>query len=198
VWPCGRLYCFHLSRDIAGTIKTLTIKGLATGRMEIIFSCLVEEESHIRVKTGQTAGFDFGLTTFLTGHNGHDIHAPQPLRQSLRAVRKPSAPWRARCQGRSTDAKPNRPSLACIAGLPINAKPGTGTQHGRCASATISSILRIWSCGAWLSWWGRKVADVGFGRFVQILHQAAEKFGTHVHHVDRFVPCVCDGRAAPA
>ena len=36
--------------------------------------------------------------------------------------------------------------------------------------------------------WGRKVADVGFGRFVQILHQAAEKFGTHVHHVDRFFP----------
>jgi putative transposase len=88
VWLCGRLYCFHLSRDIAGTIKTLTIKRLATGRMEIIFSCLVEEESRIRVKTGQTAGFDFGLTTFLTGHNGHDIHAPQPLRQSLRVVRK--------------------------------------------------------------------------------------------------------------
>jgi putative transposase len=38
VWLCGRLYCFHLSRDIAGTIKTLTIKRLATGRMEIIFS----------------------------------------------------------------------------------------------------------------------------------------------------------------
>ena len=59
MWLCGRLYCFHLSRDIAGTIKTLTIKRLATGRIEIIFSCLVEEESRIRVKTGQTAGFDF-------------------------------------------------------------------------------------------------------------------------------------------
>src|SRR6266702_1650332 len=52
------------------------------------FRCLIEEESRIRVKTGQTAGFDFGLTTFRTGHNGHDIHAPQPLRLSLRAVRK--------------------------------------------------------------------------------------------------------------
>ena len=54
--------------------------------------------------------------------------------------------------------------------------------------------------------WGRKVTDLGFGRFVQILHQgsrcrgsdAAEKHGAHVHHIDRFVPCVCDGRAAPA
>jgi 3-oxoacyl-[acyl-carrier-protein] synthase III len=46
--------------------------------------------------------------------------------------------------------------------------------------------------------WGRKVTDLGFGRFVQILHQAAEKHGVHVHYIDRFVPCVCDGRAAPA
>ena len=36
--------------------------------------------------------------------------------------------------------------------------------------------------------WGRKVADLGFGRFVQVLHQAAEKRGTHVHHIDRFFP----------
>ena len=36
--------------------------------------------------------------------------------------------------------------------------------------------------------WGRKVSDLGFGRFVHILHQAAEKHGTHVHHIDRFFP----------
>jgi putative transposase len=36
--------------------------------------------------------------------------------------------------------------------------------------------------------WGGKVADLGFGRFVQILHQAADKLGTHVHHIDRFFP----------
>jgi putative transposase len=35
---------------------------------------------------------------------------------------------------------------------------------------------------------GRKVTDLGFGRFVQILHQAAEKHGAHVHHIDRFFP----------
>jgi putative transposase len=36
--------------------------------------------------------------------------------------------------------------------------------------------------------WGRKVANLGFGRFVQVLHQAADKLGTHVHHIDRFFP----------
>ena len=45
--------------------------------------------------------------------------------------------------------------------------------------------------------WGRKVADLSFGRFVQILHQAAEKHGTHIHHIDRFFPStkrchICD------
>lgn len=28
------------------------------------------------------------LAHFLTGHNGHDIHAPQPLKHSLRQLRK--------------------------------------------------------------------------------------------------------------
>src|SRR5215510_15428240 len=88
LWLFGRLYRFHHSRDLQGVIKTLTIKRLPTGRMVVIFSCLCEDEPIVRVKTGHTAGFDFGLTQFLTGHNGHDVQAPQPLRQSLRALRK--------------------------------------------------------------------------------------------------------------
>jgi putative transposase len=36
--------------------------------------------------------------------------------------------------------------------------------------------------------WGRKVADVGFGQFVQILHATAQKTGAEVHHIERFFP----------
>ena len=84
----GRLYRFHQSREIVGTIKTVTIKRLPTGRMAVMFSCLCEDEPCVRRKTGHTAAFDFGLTQFLTGHNGHNIRAPLPLRHCLRQIRK--------------------------------------------------------------------------------------------------------------
>jgi transposase len=102
LWLFGRLYRFHHSREVEGTIKTLTIKRLPTGRIVVIFSCLCEDAPINRAMTGYSAGFDFGLQTFLTGSDGSRF--------------------------------------------------------------------------------------LGFGRFVQILHQAAEKHGTHVHHIDRFFP----------
>jgi putative transposase len=35
---------------------------------------------------------------------------------------------------------------------------------------------------------GRKVADLGLGQFVQILHATAQKTGVDVHHIDHFFP----------
>jgi hypothetical protein len=36
--------------------------------------------------------------------------------------------------------------------------------------------------------WGRKVSDLGFGHFVQILHHVAAQTGTVVHHIDPWFP----------
>jgi len=79
-------YKFAKSREIAGTIKTVTIKRDALGELSVYFSCLVDPESTDRVMTGKSAGFDFGLTTFLTGNDGAAIQAPQPFKHSLRQI----------------------------------------------------------------------------------------------------------------
>ena len=36
--------------------------------------------------------------------------------------------------------------------------------------------------------WGRKVSDLGFAGFVDILHHVASKLGTVVHHIDPWFP----------
>ncbi len=188
VWLFGRLYRFHLSRDIPGAIKTLTIKRLPTGRMEIIFSCLVEEEPGCRVKTGHTAGFDFGLTTFLTGHAGHDISAPQPLRQSLRVVRKANRALARKMPG----SQHRRQAKQTLAGIHRRIARQRQAWHWETARGLCQRYDALYledlELRGMATLWGRKVSDVGFGRFVQILHQAAAKFGTHVHHIDRFFP----------
>jgi putative transposase len=66
----GRLYRFHASRPIEGTIKTVTIKRLPTGRMMVCFSCVFDQGSSSKTLTGHSVGFDFGLSQFLTGSDG--------------------------------------------------------------------------------------------------------------------------------
>jgi putative transposase len=188
LWLFGRLYRFHQSREIAGTIKTVTIKRLPTGRMEVMFSCLCEEDPSIRVKTGQTAGFDFGLRQFLTGHNGHDIQAPQPLRSSLRQLRKANRALSRKMLG-SGHRRQARHALAMVHRRIAHQRAAWhwDTAHVLCERYD-TIYLEDLELRGMAALWGRKVADLGFGRFVQVLHQAAAKHGTHVHHIDRFFP----------
>jgi putative transposase len=188
LWLFGHLYRFHHSRAITGTIKTLTIKRLPTGRLEVIFSCLCEDETVTRVKTGQTAGFDFGLTTFLTGHNGHEVHAPQPLRQSLRTVRKANRALSRKLPG-SEHRHQARQTLSGVHRRIVHQRQAWHWDTARALCQRYDTIyLEDLELRGMASMWGRKVADLGFGHFMQILHQAAEKCGTHIHHIDRFFP----------
>src|SRR5438094_5802418 len=70
------VYKFAKSREIDGVIKTVTIKRDALGDLYVYFSCFVPSQPISRTMTGQSAGFDFGLTTYLTGHDGTEHHAP--------------------------------------------------------------------------------------------------------------------------
>jgi putative transposase len=188
VWLFGRAYRFHQSREIAGTIKTVTIKRLPTGRMAVMFSCLCEEATIIRRKTGQTAAFDFGLGQFLTGHNGHDIQAPQPFRHTLRQVRKANRALARKVPG-SRQRRDARHTLAMVHRRIAHQRSAWhwDTAHALCQRYD-TIYLEDLELRGMSAMWGRKVADLGFGRFVQILHQAAVKHGTHVHHIDRFCP----------
>ena len=80
------VYRFAKSREIEGAIKTVTIKRDPLGDLFVYFSCLVESEPSDRVMTGNSAGFDFGLVTYLAGSDGSEHHAPQPFKQSLKAL----------------------------------------------------------------------------------------------------------------
>ena len=64
---------FHKSRELDGTIKTVTFKRDAVGDLWICFSLDNAGNQTKTSKTGQTAGFDFGMKTFLTLSDGTRI-----------------------------------------------------------------------------------------------------------------------------
>ena len=66
----------------------MTIKRTPLG--ELFMAVVVDEVDELATKseTGKSAGFDFGLKTFLTCSDGSKIESPQFFKQSLNAVRK--------------------------------------------------------------------------------------------------------------
>ena len=69
----------RLSREIAGKIKTCTIKREVDG-WYVIFT--TETEKQLLEKTGESVGIDVGLENFVTLSNGEQIENPRFLRQS--------------------------------------------------------------------------------------------------------------------
>ena len=80
-------FSFHKHREITGDIKTITIKRDRCGDYWICFSCDNVNTSKPMAKTGESAGFDFGMKTFLTCSNGDKIVSPQFLKKSLNKLR---------------------------------------------------------------------------------------------------------------
>jgi putative transposase len=104
----NRIYQFWKSREIEGTVKTLTIKRTPLGElfMVVVVDDVVDPE--LKFATGRIAGFDFGLKTFLTCSDslrgvaiGSSIESPQFLKQSLNVIKKASRQHSKKLRGSS-------------------------------------------------------------------------------------------------
>jgi putative transposase len=74
------VYQYWNSREIEGTVKTLTIKRTTLGELFMVVVVDSVEEPETKVETSRIAGFDFGLKTFLTCSDGTKIESPQFLK----------------------------------------------------------------------------------------------------------------------
>lgn len=181
-------YKFAKSRDIDGTIKTVTIKRDALGELYVYFSCLLEPEPTARVMTGKSAGFDFGLTQYLTGNEGQTITAPQPFKAGLRQLAKANRALSTKRQGSHNRTKARR-HLARVHRRVAHVRRDFHWQTARDLCQTYDAIsLETLNLQGMKALWGRKVSDLGFASFVDILHHVASKLGTVITHIDRWYP----------
>ena len=82
-----RWYKYFQSRNIEGKVKTLTVKRDAVGDIYVYLVCDSQLEQ-VRLRTGKSVGFDFGLKKFLTASDGHDITSPNFFMQNIKTIRK--------------------------------------------------------------------------------------------------------------
>lgn len=192
----GQQYKFHKSRNIIGKIKTVTIKRSKAGELYAYFVTDLEIEPS-GTMSGKSAGFDFGLKTFLSVSDGTSIESPLFLRKMLTQKAKLQKRF-ARCVRGSSRWHSLKYSLAKLDEKIANQRRDwffklandltDRFDHLFFETLNLKGMQRLW---------GRKVSDLAFGMFLDILKWVAEKKGKIVKCIDRWHPssqlCNCCG-----
>ncbi len=184
----NRVYQFCQSREIEGTVKTMTIKRTPLGELFMVVVVDNVLQPEIKFTTGEIAGFDFGLKTFLTCSDGSKIESPQFLKQSLNAIKKSSKLHSKKLKA-SSNRERARKDLA---------RKHEDIYHRRSdwfwklahqltdrfdvlcfETLNLKGMQRLW---------GRKISDLAFGEFLQILEWVAKKKNKQLVFIDRWYP----------
>ena len=177
----GYNYKFWLSRKIIGKIKTVTVKRDHIGDFYICIS--LEQEAKSRVATGKIAGIDFGLKTFLSLSDKTEIEAPLYHLKNLKQIKKLNRSLSKKKKG-SNHRKQAKKKLAK---LHIQIANQRKDYFHKLSNDLVSKYDTIFiedlNMKAMQMMWGRKVSDLGFSEFVNIL-----SYKMKVEKIDRFYP----------
>ena len=118
-----RIYKFWKSRGIEGKIKTVTIKRNPLGEI-FIFVVTDYVDSQVVAMSGKSAGFDFGLKTFLSCSDSTEIQSPLFLKQSIKELKLASRQHSTKKKG-SNNKEKARKNLVRVHEKVVNRRTGT-------------------------------------------------------------------------
>lgn len=185
-----RVYQYWNKREIEGKVKTLTIKRTPLGELFMVVVVDTSEPT-VKFETGKIAGFDFGLKTFLTLFDGakfEKIASPEFFKCSLKAIAKASKNH-SKKQKNSANRERARKHLVRQYEAVTNRRQDwfwklahnlTDKFDILCfESLNLKGMQRLW---------GRKISDLAFREFLQILEWVAQKKGKKVIYIDQWYP----------
>jgi putative transposase len=183
-----RVYQYWNSREIEGTVKTLTIKRTPLGALFMVVVVDDGFEPSIRVETGKTAGFDFGLKTFLTGSEGFSIESPQFFKQSLKSIQKASRELSRKVKGSHGRERARLNLVRQHERIAHQRRDWFWKLAHRLTNQFDVLCFETLNLKGMQRLWGRKISDLAFREFLDILDWVAKKKGKVVVYVDRWFP----------
>ncbi len=180
-----KIYGYYKSREVEGKIKTVTVKRVSTGDMYIFIVTDAHSES-IGVVTGQIAGFDFGLKTFLTNSNGSDIESPLFLLKAKKQLRKLSQQLSSKKLG-SKNWNKARITLARFHQNITDKRRNWlwKLSHKLCDTYDLMCFETL-NLKGMQRLWGKKIGDLAFGSFLEILQTVAAMKGKKIEFVGQW------------
>jgi putative transposase len=184
----SKVYQFWNSQNIEGKIKTVTIKRVPTGDLYLIVVTDTLGQADNKFKTGKIAGFDFGLKTFLTSSDNEQIASPLFLKTNLKALRKLSKALSSKHKG-SNNRNRARLNLARLHEDITNQRRDFFWKLAHRLTDEYDYLFFENLClKGMVRLWGRKVSDLAFSEFLEILEWVALKKDKVVHFIDRWYP----------
>jgi len=184
----GIVYKFSKSRDIPIDIKTVTIKRDSLGNFWLYFVVEQELGQGNRILTGNSAGFDFGLKTFLTSSDGQEIESPLYYRAAMaelkQAQRKVSN--KVKLSNNWHKAKANVTRLYQTV---VNKRRDWFFKLAHDLTDRYDQLFfEDLSMKGMQALWGRKIGDLARSEFMAILTYVASTKDKVVHLINRFYP----------
>ncbi|MEH1902210.1 MAG: transposase [Nostoc sp.] len=184
----NRVYQFCKSREIEGTVKTLTIKRTPLGELFMVVFVDNTVDLEINSTPSKIAGFDFGLKVFLTCSDGSRIESPQFFKQSLNAIKKASIHHSKKLKG-SWNRERARKNLVRKHEDIYNRRRDWFWKLAHSLTLKFDVLcFETLNLKGMQRLWGRKISDLAFGEFLQILKWVAKKKNKLVVFVDRWYP----------
>ncbi|YAG14703.1 transposase [Nostoc sp. DSM 114161] len=193
----NRVYQFWKSREIEGTVKTLTIKRTPLGELFMVVVVDEGNKPEVEVKTGKIAGFDFGLKTFLTCSDGTKIESPQFFKQSLNAIKIASRQHSQKFKGSSNRERARKNLVRRYEDISHRRHDWFWKLAHHLTDKFDVLCFETLNLKGMQRLWGRKISDLAFGEFLQILEWVAKKKKKRVVFIDQWYPstktCSCCG-----
>ena len=187
-----RWFSFHHHRDWKGSVRYIQILRDAVGTYWL---CVVTDDSTTEpyLATGESVGIDFGMDTYLTLNTGQKIQSPEFLKQSLTELRKLSKSLSRKVKGSNNWWRAVR-QLARLYRKVCNQRKD---WHWKLATDLCQRfdtlVTETLNLDGMKRLWGRKVSDLSFGQFVEILRFKCFKHKCEFHQVGRWTattkPC---------
>ena len=184
----GKVYKFSKSRDIPVDVKTVTIKRDTLGNLYLYFVVQEEIDQNYQAMTGNSAGFDFGLKTFLVPSVGKEIESPLYFREAT-AELKTAQQNMARKVKFSGGWKKARAIVTRIHQRVVNKRRDWFFKLAHSLTDTYDQLFfEDLSMKGMQALWGRKISDLARSEFMGILDYVASTKGKLVHLIDRWFP----------
>ena len=180
-----RWYRFWYSRPIEGNIKQVTVKRDTLGDFYITIT--TDNEGLIpEPRTGETAGFDFGLKTFLTCSDGTKYESPLFYKRSATDVVKASRALSKKKRGSNNREK----ARMTLARAHRKIQRQREDHHWKLALDLVRKFdvcfFEDLNLKGMVRLWGRKVSDLAFGDFMLKMRWQAHKRCKDVETIDRW------------
>ena len=183
-----RIYRYFKSREVLGDPKRCTIKRDSVGDVWIIILTDHVDMDLSLSTTGNSAGFDFGLKTYLTGSDYNDYESPQLFKCGLNGIKRAYRKHSRKVKGSSNRERARR-NLARKHRKIANQRQDFHWKLAHDLTDRYDWIsLETLNLKGMKSLWGRKVSDLGFYDFVQKLKYIASKKGREIRFIDKWYP----------